>query len=174
MENQKPPQHSTDEALNQGFANIPQFNPDKYSLDLGSQLKTMNDDFEKFQSLVKNPLALANMFLGLKTAMDNFNGLLLELNKTLKALDTRVASIEQSRSVPTAQAQPAEARTLSPRDKEIFKYVQSRGRVCAEDLQEHFEYKGKHAASARLNKLFTLKLLRKEHAGRTVYYMPVS
>lgn len=149
-----------------GFASKTDFSPQKYSLNLGDQIRTLNDEFEKFENLAKNPFALTNIFLGLKTSLDNFNSLLTELTGVIKSLDQRVATIEQ-----TITRSKEIVPTLSERDQEIYDYVMSKSRVCAEDLQARFKYKGKHAASARLNRLFNMGLLDKAQSGRTVFYM---
>jgi predicted HTH transcriptional regulator len=60
---------------------------------------------------------------------------------------------------------------ISDRDEEIIEFIKTKKKVCADDLQDHFNYKGRNAASARLNKLFSHKLVEKIYAGKTVYYM---
>ena len=55
-------------------------------------------------------------------------------------------------------------------DGKIIEFVKKNGKVCADDLQKEFNYKGKNAASARLNKLYSQGLLDKRQAGRRVYY----
>jgi predicted HTH transcriptional regulator len=55
-------------------------------------------------------------------------------------------------------------------DGKIIEFVKKNGKVCAEDLQREFSYKGKNAASARLNRLHSQGLLEKKQAGRRVYY----
>ncbi|MFH0927743.1 MAG: hypothetical protein V1822_04145 [Candidatus Micrarchaeota archaeon] len=59
---------------------------------------------------------------------------------------------------------------LSSTDEQIVGLVRNRGAVCAEDVQLHFRYKGKNAASARLNRLAGLGVLERQQAGRRVYY----
>ena len=55
-------------------------------------------------------------------------------------------------------------------DGKIIEFVKKNGKACAEDLQRAFNYRGKNAASARLNKLHSQGLLEKKQAGRRVYY----
>lgn len=59
---------------------------------------------------------------------------------------------------------------LSSTDEQIVNLVGTRGVVCADDVQAHFKYKGKNAASARLNRLASLGVFEKQQAGRRVYY----
>ena len=60
---------------------------------------------------------------------------------------------------------------LSDRDREVLDFVSSNGRVCADDVQRKFKYRGRNAASARLSKLFRDKMLEKVYVGRRVYYI---
>jgi predicted HTH transcriptional regulator len=139
------------------------FSPQSYSLNLGDQMKELTEVTEKYKAIAENPLVFSQIFLGLKSAMDNFNNLLIDLNKRLVEIDERISSLESQKSHDTL--------ALSKKDQEILDYVKSKDRVSAEDLQKHLKYKGKHAASARLHKLFTMGALDKTHAGRTVYYI---
>ena len=54
--------------------------------------------------------------------------------------------------------------------EECFAFAKEHGRVDAEMLKSQFDYKGKNAASARLNALYKTKLLKKGRAGKKVYY----
>lgn len=139
------------------------FTPQKYSLSLGDQMKELTEVLEKYKAIADNPLTFSQIFLGLKAAMDNFNTLLTDLNKKLVAIDGRLSQLEASK--------PHDALMLSKKDQEILDYVTTQDRVSAEDLQKRFKYKGRHAASARLHKLYTMGALDKAHSGRTVYYL---
>jgi len=59
---------------------------------------------------------------------------------------------------------------ISDRDEEILEFVKAQKRVCADDVQNFFKYRGRNAASARLNKLFRDNIVEKVYAGRNVYY----
>ncbi|VVB53973.1 Uncharacterised protein [uncultured archaeon] len=86
------------------------------------------------------------------------------LNEQLSEITERLDAIEAA--APREHNSPE----LSERDMEVLDYVKSNKRVCAEDLQEKFEYKGRNAASARLHKLFRENKLEKVYSGRKVYY----
>ena len=58
---------------------------------------------------------------------------------------------------------------LSEVDEKILSFVTRLGKADAEALQKEFNYKGKNAASARLNALYK-SALKKGRAGKKVYY----
>ncbi len=55
-------------------------------------------------------------------------------------------------------------------DAEILKNVQVLGMACADDVKKRMNYKGRNAASVRLNKLYKLGILERFQLGRKVYY----
>jgi len=64
-----------------------------------------------------------------------------------------------------------EEKLVSKVDEEILDFIKKMGKVCAADVQEKFKYRGKNAASSRLNRLYSLGILEKRQAGRVVYYL---
>jgi len=139
------------------------FNSQKYSLNLADQMTDLTEATEKYKAVAENPVVFAQIFMGLKAAMDNFNMLLFDIGKKLDSLSDQIEGIELQKSHETVM--------LSKKDQEILDYVATRVKVTAEELQKQFDYKGKNAASARLHKLFAVGALEKSQAGRTVYYM---
>jgi len=59
---------------------------------------------------------------------------------------------------------------ISDIDQKILAHVQRYGKVDAEGIQSIFHYRGKNAASARLNDLYEKGLLKKGRAGKKVFY----
>lgn len=59
---------------------------------------------------------------------------------------------------------------ISDIDQKILAHIQRNGKVDAEDIQSIFQYRGKNAASARLNDLYEKGLLKKGRAGKKVFY----
>lgn len=127
---------------------------------------------------LRDPVVQGSLMHKLAEERENSNRLLSTILQTLEtrlsAMDARLAKLEQSiRAIPQqdASAHATEHETLLPSvDEEIMSYVRSKGRVCAEDVRVNFGYKGKNAASSRLNHLFELGVLEKRQAGRVVYY----
>ena len=59
---------------------------------------------------------------------------------------------------------------ISDIDQKILAHIQRNGKVDAENIQSIFQYRGKNAASARLNALYEKGLLKKGRAGKKVFY----
>lgn len=59
---------------------------------------------------------------------------------------------------------------LSWLDTEILKNVQVLGMACADDIKKRMNYKGRNAASVRLNRLYRQGILERYQLGRKVYY----
>jgi len=59
---------------------------------------------------------------------------------------------------------------ISDIDQKILAHVQRCGKVDAEEIKSIFQYRGKNAASARLNDLYEKGLLKKGRAGKKVFY----
>ena len=60
---------------------------------------------------------------------------------------------------------------LPETDQRILDYVERHGMAEAKQIMEALKYKGKNAASQRLNKLFREGHLRKVRSGRKVLYL---
>ena len=59
---------------------------------------------------------------------------------------------------------------ISDIDQKILAHIQRCGKVDAEEIKSIFQYRGKNAASARLNDLYEKGLLKKGRAGKKVFY----
>lgn len=73
-------------------------------------------------------------------------------------------------STPSQVSSASKEMLLAPADEQIVSALRSRGTLCAEQVRVIFGYKGKNAASSRLNRLYELGILEKQQAGRVVYY----
>jgi len=97
--------------------------------------------------------------------LDKYDQLMEKLNTIAEKLDKLNTQItEKPTNTPTITSE------LSERDEEVLHYVKEKGRICADELQGKFEYRGRNAASARLSKLFKESKLDKIFVGRKVYY----
>jgi len=130
-------------------------------------LSPLESDIHK----LRDPVVLAALMHTAATERENTNRLLKTLIERLDAkfaeVDARLASMESGVRAPTA----AEEEVLLPSvDEEILRFVKEKRHVSAEEVRRRFGYKGKNAASSRLNRMFELGLLEKRQVGRAVLY----
>ncbi len=59
---------------------------------------------------------------------------------------------------------------ISDLDKKIMQFIQLKEMACAADVQKYMNYKGKNAASARLNKLYRQGVIERYQLGHKVFY----
>ena len=135
------------------------------------QVVGQTEEFEELigslsQSVQNNDaITIGAMLFSIAEERKNTNLVIRELNAKFDRLINKVDELEKH--IHSVGPQPT---GLSERDQEVLEYVKTTGRVCAEELQQEFKYRGKNAASARLSKLFHEGRLEKEYAGRRVYY----
>ena len=110
-------------------------------------------DMDKF----KDPYVVGAMIHRLVEERKLTNAMFRELNKKLNKL---VLLLEKSEA----------PQFMSKTDEQILELVREKGSVSAEDVQKRFGYRGKNAASARLNALAKQGFLKKTRAGREVLF----
>lgn len=151
----------------------------KSVMDERSEFEKVTEEFKRFQEQVNNPVFIATLMHKLSEERSSTNLLFKELNVKLDrllALEDRIKAMEAKFGERAAIEQiPAtrDAIILPEIDESIVKYVQSKGKVCAEQVQMKFKYKGTNAASSRLNRLTKEGILRKVQVGRKVFFLPV-
>lgn len=132
------------------------------SIAIAQLLYTIAEEKKSNNLLIKD---IHGKFDNILTRLERFESALerIEANETTK---------EPTPATPSDTHSPPASYTPSEKDRLVLEFVEEKGRVCAEDLQEKFDYKGRNAASARLSRLFRDGLLEKTYQGRTVYYTP--
>ncbi|MCX8175166.1 MAG: hypothetical protein N3E51_03095 [Candidatus Micrarchaeota archaeon] len=123
-------------------------------------------DIEK----LRDPIVLAALMHTAATEKENTNRLLKTL---IEKLDQKFSEIEARLSALEAgglQAAQQDEILLPEVDEQILAFVKERRFASAEEVRRRFGYKGKNAASARLNRMFELGLLEKRQVGRAVLY----
>ena len=91
------------------------------------------------------------------------------LKRALKAVREMSAKLE---AMETGKTTKTDETILPEIDSEILSFISEHGKVTAEDVRKKFKYKGKNAASARLNRLCSMGLLKKKQAGKKVFFFP--
>lgn len=138
------------------------------------EFRELTEDLSEAVYQMSDPVAIATMLYSIAEEKKSSNLVVRDINgkfdHMMEKLD-RVANllegISQGMVTPGREIGQPE---ISDRDQEILNFVRSKERVCADDVQDHFKYKGRNAASARLSKLFRDNMLEKIYAGRKVYY----
>ena len=92
-----------------------------------------------------------------------------ERERTNQLFKQIIEKLEEIKKL-NANTQPTSTLEISDTDKQLLEFVKLQGTVDAELVKKQFGYKGKNAASARLNALYKLGLLQKARSGKKVRY----
>jgi len=118
-----------------------------------------------------------NLVTLLKYMMDEnrkTNMILKGMSDNLEKLEENLASdyLEQEDQDPYLQENHKmnKVQPISGLDAKIMQIVQIKGMASADEVQKQMNYKGKNAASARLNRLYKIGLLERYQLGHKVYY----
>jgi len=131
----------------------------------GSDVRSeIRNDLEQNMSKFNDPVVLGELLYKLLEERENTNRILKNILAKLETLER-----SGSPSIPS----PLEAPLLPSIDEDILGFVKSEGRATAEDVRRKFNYKGKNAASARLNRLFEMNLVAKRQVGKKVFFFPI-
>ncbi|MFH1221732.1 MAG: hypothetical protein V1492_01470 [Candidatus Micrarchaeota archaeon] len=130
-----------------------------FSYELERDLQANADKF-------KDPVVLGELVYKLLEEREN-------TNRILKNLLAKIDSLEQKfRQVESPVQEPFEEPLIPEVDEKIISFVRETGKATAEDVRAKFGYKGKNAASSRLNRLCGLGLLHKKQVGKKVFFFP--
>jgi len=119
----------------------------------------LEENMEKF----RDPVVLGELLNRLMKERENTNRLLKTILQRLDTLEAKGMSIEKV---------VEEVPLLAEIDQEIFDFVKESGKVSAESVRQKFNYRGKNAASSRLNRLVNKSLLSKKQVGKKVFFFP--
>ncbi len=124
-------------------------------------------DLEKFH----DPVIVGAMIHRLIQERKKSNAMFQAILEELKTIRSLLESVSHPPS-PSPHTPVTSGITpgVSEVDKQILDLVKDRGSVTADEVRKILGYKGRNAASARLNRLWELGLLTKKRAGRKVYY----
>jgi hypothetical protein len=137
--------------------------------------KEVRSDLEANIDKFRDPVVLGEMVYRLLEERENTNRLLKNILAKLDAMEGKMGS---GAAAPVKQAispaiQAAMEQPILPEiDEQILGFVKEAGRATAEQVRARFNYRGKNAASARLNRLCDMGLLQKQQVGKKVYFFP--
>jgi hypothetical protein len=124
--------------------------------------KEIRSDLELNIEKFRDPIVLGEMVYRLLEERENTNRLLKNILQKLEAIESKIG-----------KAAAIERPLLPAIDEKILEFVKESEKVTAEEVRVKFKYKGKNAASARLNRLCNMGLLQKKQAGKKVFFFPL-
>jgi len=134
---------------------------DDFPIDKTEQeYKDLVFDIKYDKEQFKDPMTIGLLLYRLSRERAKTNELYSQILKRLDQINKNLSSTQT-----TGEHQP-----LSEVDQKLLNHIKQQGVMDAEDIRKHFGYRGKNAASARLNSLFNQGLLKKKRAGKKVKY----
>lgn len=130
-----------------------------------ANVKELADSKAKTEETGSNLLALVRYMMdeNRKTTM-----VLKNISDSLAKIDYDLNANYSEETNPVQEA--AKELPISELDKTILQHIQIAGMACADDIKKNMNYKGRNAASARLNRLHKQGLLERYQLGHKVYY----
>lgn len=130
---------------------------DKITKEYETLLFDIKYDKEQF----KDNATIGLLLYRLAKEREESNRLFREISSKLSDITSLLGSKPESGEI---------SNVISDIDQKILTHIQRCGKVDAEGIQSAFQYRGKNAASARLNSLFQRGVLKKGRAGKKVLY----
>lgn len=99
--------------------------------------------------------------------------ILKEMHERLKRLESDLSADyyeQEDQDLYQQENRLAKVQPISGLDAQIMQIIQIRGLTTADDIRKQMNYKGRNAASARLNKLYKQGLLERYQLGHKVFY----
>jgi regulator of replication initiation timing len=138
---------------------------------INTNLKSMVDEKVKADATSSNLFALVKYMIdeNKRTTMI-LGGIAGSLARLEGELAGEYAPQEEQQYSQQAAPQTRGTVPLSRLDTKILQQVQMMDMASAEDIQKRMNYKGRNAASSRLNRLYKQGLLERYQLGHKVYY----
>lgn len=128
--------------------------------------REIRSDIEANMEKFRDPVVLGEMVYRLLEERENTNRLLKSIIQKLEAIEAKITTGPEM-TISTVQP------LLPEIDDQIMKFVREQEKVTAEEVRARFNYRGKNAACARLNRLCDMGLLQKQQVGKKVYFFPL-
>ncbi len=142
---------------------------------ISPKFEELSLEIQEVSKYGKNPVFLAMLLFKLAEEREKTNKLLEQIFDKYDEIMLRL----KTEQTPFAKESPAQTEseissTLAEQDQIIMHLARTNGQITADIVKAELGYKGKNAASQRLNRLFKEGHLRKIQAGRKVLYLAKS
>lgn len=114
---------------------------------------------------------LSNMMKHMSEERERTNKMLANIMERITKMEHRLSAVVEEEPMEQLNNEAREIVPLSKIDTLIVEMAQAKGAVCADDVKALMMYRGRNAASARLNSLRKIGLLKRHQMGHKVYYM---
>jgi len=148
---------------------------------ISPEYSELNMDIQEIMAQSKNPMFIAVLLFKLAQEREKTNQMLEKINEKFDQIMLRLKTqnmpsqgmpMQMESGIEAQQAEnPVPLKALPDQDQLIVHLAFEKGQISAEEVKKQLGYKGKNAASQRLNKLFKEGHLKKLQAGRKVVYM---
>jgi hypothetical protein len=157
--------------------------------ELESELQTIKRQMSKISEENASVMGVLNekaksdeigsgLFSLFKLVMDDRKRIEVELKRIADKLDQIETEHDadfyeqEDQDLYQQENKPAKVQPISGLDAQILQIIQrsSHEMACADDIKKHMSYKGRNAASARLNRLYEKGYLQRFQLGHKVYY----
>ncbi|MBN1940647.1 MAG: hypothetical protein JW772_00530 [Candidatus Diapherotrites archaeon] len=148
---------------------------------ISPEYNDLTADIQEIMEQSKNPQLVAVLLFKLAKEREKTNEMMAKINEKFDSImfKLKTAHLQQEPSLEAEQIQgqslteldSVPLKALPEQDQHIVHLAFEKGQVSAEDVKRELGYKGKNAASQRLNKLFREGHLKKIQAGKKVVYL---
>ncbi|MDO8626895.1 MAG: hypothetical protein Q7K42_00385 [Candidatus Diapherotrites archaeon] len=126
-------------------------------------------DMKEIMTLGENPVFLSMLLFKLSEERRKSNELLQTINEKYDRILTELKNRPASAKISKAFDENT-IHILPEQDQQIINLINHKGTTHAEEVQGALKYRGKNAASQRLNKLCRDGVLKKIQSGRKVLF----
>jgi hypothetical protein len=134
----------------------------------GKELLEIQEELKRFSSKAKDPMVLGYLFFKLSKEREAMNSYLQKVIERMEGLEREIISLEKRVEEKGIVGQ--EGIPLPEADEKIVSFLKRKSGAFAEQVQDTMGYKGKNAASARLNSLCRQGILEKAQVGKKVFF----
>ncbi|MDD5163850.1 MAG: hypothetical protein PHD95_06640 [Candidatus ainarchaeum sp.] len=149
---------------------------------ISPKFNEMTFDIQEILEYSKNPMFIAVLLFKLSQEREKTNQMLEKINEKFDSIMLRLKTAPQEQVLPSQFSQPqigmdfsehgiVPLKALPENDQLIVHLAFEKGQISADDIKKELGYKGKNAASQRLNKLVKEGHLSKIQAGRKVVFL---
>ncbi len=138
---------------------------------ISPKFSELNLDLQEISRHCKDPMFLAALLFKLAEEREKTNKMLEGIHDKFDQIMFKMKTAEMAQTPLPQGKTEMPSSVLSEQDQMIMHMVQTNGKTTAEDIKAELGYKGRNAASQRLNRLFKEGHLRKLQSGRKVLYL---